>query len=161
MRGSLRLGIPAAAIVDIDILAQGGSNWTNHLSACGIPVTQHQPKGTERANAWIALQAKAPNPASYGGLNLLDGSDREAAEDLLDFLDKCGLFTVRRGELENWLETLKVAREKRKWLRQIFEALGDDPASEHYVRPSKGDVWDFIADIKKWLIDPQRKGIPA
>jgi hypothetical protein len=33
--------------------------------------------------------------------------------------------------------------------------------SPAYTRPTDGDVWEFISEIKSWLIDPDRKGIPA
>ena len=28
------------------------------------------------------------------------------------------------------------------------------------MNPSEGDVWDFIGNIKHWLVNPERKGIP-
>jgi hypothetical protein len=46
-----RLGIPAASIVDLDVLNQGGETWSRHLKACGVPAPDHQPFGTRRANA--------------------------------------------------------------------------------------------------------------
>jgi len=39
--------------------------------------------------------------------------------------------------------------------------MGDDPKGADYLKPSQGDVWDFIGAIKQWLINPSRKGIPS
>src|SRR4029077_3317410 len=43
-----KLGIPTAGIVDIDVLKDGGQEWTRHLEACNIPTNEHQPFGTRR-----------------------------------------------------------------------------------------------------------------
>jgi hypothetical protein len=34
----------------------------------------------------------------------------------------------------------------------------DDPT---YVKPTAGDVWDFVGQIGNWLNDDQRSGMPA
>lgn len=52
-----RLGIPAAAIVDIDIFNQGGDPWTRHLRACAVPEKEHQPYGARRSLAHTALSS--------------------------------------------------------------------------------------------------------
>lgn len=155
-----KLGIPAAAIVDIDVLKQGGETWTRHLKACDIPVTEHQPYGTRRANVLTALEAKSANFKRESGVELLTGHDREAAENLFDDLARYGLFVVRRGEVEAWLSSLEVPRSKEGWLRSIFEKMGSDPNSEDYAKPTAGDAWDFIGQVRKWLVDPARRGIP-
>ena len=46
------------------------------------------------------------------------------------------------------------------WLINMFEKMGEDPESNSYLKPSDSDVWRFIANIKRWLTDPDRKGIP-
>jgi len=155
-----KLGIPAAAIVDIDIFKEGGQSWTNHLRACGVPETDHQPYGTRRANTLNALNGKDSNFKAVGGINILDGAELQAAKDLCEDVQRYGLFVVQRGEVESWLSELEVSREKRKWLRSIFEKMGSDPSSETYVKPEAGDVWDFLGQVRRWLIDPNRRGIP-
>jgi len=47
------------------------------------------------------------------------------------------------------------------WLIDIFGKMGEDPELVEYVRPSEGDVWAFLAQCRRWLVDPERKGIPA
>jgi hypothetical protein len=42
-----------------------------------------------------------------------------------------------------------------------FEKLGENPESPDYVTPAEGDAWNFIASIRSWLVDADRKGIPG
>jgi predicted ATPase len=55
----------------------------------------------------------------------------------------------------------KTLSEIHNWLINIFEKMGEDPESEDYLKPSDNDVWSFVGEIKKWFIDPNRKGIPS
>src|SRR5207249_12104235 len=96
-----------------------------------------------------------------GGLVLLGPEDREAASNLFDRLAQYGLFVVRRGELESWLGHLNAAGHGPNWLVEIFGKMGEDPDSPDYLRPSNGDVGEFVAAIKRWLTDPARRGIPT
>jgi hypothetical protein len=87
-----KLGIPTAGIADIDIVKKGGQEWTRHLAACNVPPSEHQPSGTRRANTLDALTNKNVKFKSHGGVGLLSGSEREAADNLFDDLDRYGLF---------------------------------------------------------------------
>jgi hypothetical protein len=71
-----------------------------------------------------------------------------------------GVFVVYVGEVERWLTSLDVPRSKHTWLRTIFEKMKSNPTDIDYVRPSAGDVWDFIGLTRNWLVNPQRKGLP-
>ncbi|WP_171903226.1 AAA family ATPase [Mesorhizobium sp. SEMIA 3007] len=155
------LGIPAASIVDLDVLKEGGEVWTRHLSAAGTPDGERGAYGQRRTAVLASLTALAPvNFKTGGGINLLLGGEREAAENLIHDLARYGLFLVSVGEVEAWLTGLNVPRSKQKWLRKIFEAMGSDPAAQGYVRPADGDVWNFIGQLKEWLSDVARRGIP-
>lgn len=156
-----RLGIPAAAIVDIDVLNQGGTSWTNHLKALSIPEIQHQPLGTQRDSAWTQLTAEGKNPKTEGGVSLLQGSEKEAVENLFDELKRYGFFVVPIGEVERWFSDLDINRAKQTWLRSIFEKMGNDPNDASYLRPTNDDVWAFMDEAGAWLKNPSRKGIPA
>lgn len=46
------------------------------------------------------------------------------------------------------------------WLIEVFERMGEDPGNASYVRPGDDDIWAFMYEIRKWLVDPKRKGIP-
>jgi hypothetical protein len=39
--------------------------------------------------------------------------------------------------------------------------MGENPDAVGYVKPADGDVWDFIGQIKLWIENPTRKGIPV
>jgi hypothetical protein len=95
-----------------------------------------------------------------GGLAILPDSEREAADNFLDELARYGLFVVRKGEVEAWLSHLGVPQKANGWRAKIFAAMGNDPSQATYVHRAKGDVWDFIGLIGKWLNDPNRRGIP-
>jgi len=154
-----KLGIPAASIVDIDILKDGGQEWTRHLMACNIPSGEHQPYGTRRASVLKALEATGKDFKTCGGIGLLSGENRETAENLFNDLARYGLFIVRYGEVEGWLSELSVPHNKYSWLHSIFKKMGNDPAQADYVKPSSGDVWDFMDQVRPWLVDPKRRGI--
>jgi hypothetical protein len=96
-----------------------------------------------------------------GGINLLAGQDKEAAENLLGQLAEYGAFVVHGGELESWLKPLGATGHSPGWLISIFEKMGDDPSTPGYVGPGNGDVWAFIGAIKAWISNPLRKGIPS
>jgi len=147
-------------VADIDILNQGGSIWTSHLAAANVPTAMHQSLGIQRANVWASLAANGKDPKIDGGLALLSGSELEAAENLLKQLAEYGLFVVPAGEVEHWLATTGVSRNKHGWLRSIFSAMRDNPADPNYVQPAAEDVWDFMGIVKAWMANPMRRGIP-
>lgn len=160
--GPLReMGIPTAAIVDIDILKDGGRSWTDFLSAANVPDLEHQPFGSLRASIKTKMDQTCKNMKRDGGIALLAGQDAEAAKNLLNRLSEYGLFVIPTGELESWLKSLNVGDHGPRWLVDMFTAMGEDPNSPTYVRPSADDVWKFIGRIKNWLIDSNRCGIPT
>ncbi len=63
--------------------------------------------------------------------------------------------------MESWLEHLGASGHGPSWLISIFEKMGEDPDAHDFVKPSGNDVWAFIQGMKGWLIDSNRKGIPA
>lgn len=158
--GPLRkLGIPCAGITDIDIVDPGGGDFGKLLIACYFPKLEHQTIKDKRSNVHDCLLQKNTKYKSNGGIKLLDGSEAETAQNLIDELSKYGLFVVPYGEVENWLKNIEVTRGK-GWLHQIFEKMGANPKSQDYVHPAEGDVWDFIGSIREWFMNTKRKGIP-
>ncbi len=156
-----QLGIPAAAIVDVDIVKEGGSVWSGFLSAGCVPAASASALATLRSNIKTAMDSSGKNMKRDGGVEVLSGDSRRSAGDLLDQLAKYGLFVVPGGELESWFKLLGVSGHGPGWLVAMFERLGADPSSEGYVRPSDDDVWAFMAAVKEWLVDPRRAGIPT
>jgi hypothetical protein len=97
----------------------------------------------------------------HGGLKILQAAERQAAEDLLAQLRLYGVFVVPGGELESWMKELGAAGHGPSWLIDMFEKMGEHPTSPSYVRPASDDVWGFLDDVRTWLVNPNRKGIPA
>lgn len=155
------LGIPAAALVDIDVLKDGGQNWTNLLTSANVPPALHGGLATMRSTVKGAMDATGRDMKRDGGLAILSGADREAAEQLLKQLEEYGVFVVPTGELESWLETLGAPGHGPGWLIEVFQRMGEDPAAPGFVFPGDDDVWRFIASTKAWLVEPTRRGIPA
>lgn len=152
-------GIPAAAIVDIDILKDGGKVWGHWLSAAKIPNTLHQGYSNQRDSIKKSFEEAGKDMKNDGGVNALPQTNRDAANELFDILDKYGIFVVRQGELESWLPFLGKRGYKTDWTVSTLDKLGSDPSSSAYVTPTAGDVWDFMNMIVSWIRDPSRKGV--
>ena len=107
------------------------------------------------------FDAKGVDFKKNGGVDVLDPADKEACNNLFDQLDEYGIFAVRKGELESWLKNLgATSGHGPSWLIEIFEKLGEDPTNQNYVKPTTGDVWDFVTKVRGWFTNPNRKGIP-
>lgn len=155
------MGIPAAGIVDVDILKDGGKSWTDFLNGGFIPKVSHNGLGQIRSALRQQCDSSKKDMKRDGGIEVLAGSDNEAAHNLFDQLAAYGLFVVRGGELEAWLPHLKASGHGPAWLIETFERMGEDPEDANYAKPSDGDVWNFINNVGGWLKNPGRKGIPA
>jgi ABC-type cobalamin/Fe3+-siderophores transport system ATPase subunit len=154
------LGIPAVGIVDIDIVKDGGKDWTGLLESSFVPKIEHQSLANLRHAVNQKFEASGKKMNSEGGVEILSDSDKEAANNLFDKLAEYGVFAVRRGELESWLPKLGATGHTPSWLITVFQKMGEDPESVGYLKPSNDDVWSFIGEIKKWFTNPTRKGIP-
>jgi hypothetical protein len=156
-----RLGIPAAAIVDVDVLKEGGTVWAKLLSGAGVPCISREALATMRAWVKSAMDTTGRDMKKDGGLDILSPEPREAAENLFNQLGEYGIFVVPGGELESWMKHLAVPGHGPNWLIGVFEKMGEDPSEPTYLTPSGGDVWEFISKLKIWLVDSNRKGIPS
>jgi energy-coupling factor transporter ATP-binding protein EcfA2 len=154
------LGIPAAGIVDIDVIKDDGSVFTKPLDGAFIPLLSHASIHGQKEALLNAFKETGKNIKREGGINLLDKSNQEACNNFFNQFEDYGAFVVRNGELESWLKELKVTPNKSTWLIEIFEKMGENPLDINYLKPSEGDVWEFIGHIKKWIDNPNRKGIP-
>jgi len=155
------LGIPAAGIVDIDILKEGGSVWSSFLKSAFVPGIHCKSLATSREAVKKRFEEIGKDMVRDGGIQLLQGADREAAEILLENLAEYGLFVVPNGELESWLKHLNVNGKTPNWLIEVFQKMGEDPEETDYLKPADNDVWKFLGKIKLWLTDSNRKGIPT
>lgn len=155
------LGIPAAGIVDIDVLKEGGAVWSSLLSGAFIPLISHHALASLRTSVKQAMDTSGRDMKREGGTAILAADEREAAENLLQQLADYGVFAVPGGELESWLKPLGASRHGPAWLIDVFERMGEDPDHVDFVKPTNEDVWAFVGKIKGWLVDPARKGIPS
>ena len=154
------LGIPAVGVVDIDVFKEGGTNWRSFLEGGFIPEMEREALAVSRKGVKSKLEATGKDMKREGGLELLKDGDRETAENLCTRLREYGLFVVKRGELESWLPELAASKHGAFWLIDVFQKMGQDPEETTYLRPGTDGVWSFVRDIKGWLSDSKRKGIP-
>jgi hypothetical protein len=150
------MGVPAAAVVDLDIVKQG--SLTRLMRGAGASDKLVQNLGDRKKKVKNAFDDVGADPKD--GLEVLPQDDCELVRDLQDTAAKFGVFIVPVGEVEDWLEWLDTPKRKRDWLKEAFQQMGDDPESDDYVTPSDGDVWDFVRSIREWISNPNRKGIP-
>ena len=157
--GPLRaFGVPAAAIVDIDILKDGGTNWTGWLQAAQVPNALHGGLGQVRGDLKKRFEDARIEMKTAGGVDALNNGDKNAANEFFDTLGQYGVFVARKGELECWLKELNVPGKKTDWTIAMLEKLGADPKDASYVHPARGDVWDFMRSILGWIKNTARKG---
>ena len=158
--GPLRaFGVPTAAIVDIDILKDGGSTWTGWLRASSVPAPLLGGLGQVRGD----LQKRFNDlgiDMKTGGVDALTGADNAGANALFDTLREYGVFVARKGELEKWLAHLKVPGKKTDWAIGMLDRMKGDPSDPLYVHPGGDDVWAFLGAIAEWIRNPSRKGMP-
>jgi hypothetical protein len=159
--GPLRaFGVPAVAVVDIDILKDGGANWTAWLQAAQVPQGLHGGYGQVRGDLHKRFIDAGIDMKADGGVDALPSADKNAADDLFDSLAQYGVFVVRKGEIETWLRILNVPGKKTDWAIAVLDTMGADPADPAYLRPAADDVWDFMRNIVTWVKNPARKGTP-
>lgn len=154
------LGIPTIGIVDIDVLKEGGKVFTKLLEGSFIPQLNHQPFHNQRKSLYDTLNATGQNWKINGGIDLLKGEDKEACSNFLNQLSEYGVFVIQKGELESWLKSLNTSGHGSNWLIEIFSKMGDNPESADYIKPTNGDVWDFIGNMKNWIENINKRGIP-
>jgi hypothetical protein len=160
LRPLRKLCIPAAGIVDVDVLKEGGIVWSNQLDGINVPQITRGAMAATRSAVKAAMDGTGSDMKRDGGLSILGGQEREGCRSLFNQLGEYGLFVVADGELESWLKPLGASGHGPPWLIDIFEKMGEDPDSVNYVKPNDGDVWKFLSNIKTWLTNPNRLGIP-
>lgn len=155
------LGIPCAGVVDVDVYEEGGKVWSQLVESAGMDAATADGSATVRSRVKSYFDALGtPKPKARGGVNLLTGAERQAANNLFDQLGDHGMFVVRHGEVEHWLPgTAAAGLHGPEWLVAAFERMGEDPADAGYMNPTSGDVWDFIGVIGGWLKYDRRKGM--
>jgi hypothetical protein len=155
LRPLREMGIPAAAVVDLDIL-KGRDDFRDLLRSAFVPevFAEHW----ERSRALLQQKLRGEDYKD-GGVRNLPREHRATAEHLLDSLASYGVFVVPTGELECWLRQLEVGGHGPEWLTQVFERMGTDSSQPSYLHPGDGDVWRFMQRLAEWIADPLRRGM--
>lgn len=158
------LGIPAAAVVDLDALVEAGP-WIKYYNALGLDAGTAASLEQARSSCARHLSALPRLPdqtKAYKrrGLAALGPTERAEVESHLRGLVDYGVFVVPVGELEGWLSVLGIGGPKRDWIVSMLTRLGGDSSAPDYVGSSHDDVWDFVDAIGAWTADPARKGMP-
>ncbi len=153
------IGVPTAVILDIDWIKEDGQVTTKYFDGVKLPEGLRLGKSNDRRQTRTYLDTANSNYKRSGGIALLSGQEKQTVEEFFDFMDRYGLFTVRNGEVEAWLSSTGVSRNKSTWLHAIFTAMGSNPNNVDYIRPQTDDVWEFIRKIGRWLNDRNRSGM--
>ncbi len=150
-----RFGVPAAAVLDIDVIKD---KFSETLDAAGVPAPSQAPWGMWRRVVKDAFESAAIDMKQRYALARLSSDAQTAANDLFDQLAQYGVFVVRNGEVEAWLPNLNVTSKKTDWAVAMLERLGEPMKSPDYVPTGNDDVWRFVRDIVAWVGNPRRKG---
>ena len=152
------VGIPAAIILDLDWIKEDGKVAQRYLAAAGMPAGLRQ--GTLDTCRQVRAYLEATgSDYKNGGISRLAGQELATATAFFSQLERYGLFTVRNGELENWLPDLSVTVRKDLWLGAVFDRMGSNSTADTYVKPTDGDVWDFLRSINSWVRFNGREGM--
>ena len=154
MVGPLRaFGVPAAAVVDIDVLNKKHI-WRELLRVAGVPESLLEGMAVQRHELWTKIEKAGVDVKTNGVASLPDASKGGVCE-LIDQVKGYGLFVVPVGELEGWLKELPRLRSKTEWATKAIEHLHSTQGV------SGGSGWDtFVNDILAWIRDGRRKGMP-
>jgi ABC-type polar amino acid transport system ATPase subunit len=157
------IGIPAVAIVDLDVIKEAGTNWERLLDACQVPAARRTHLEGERAHlngvfAGLPTASGGQEQMKVQGISALNATDKARAESLLRELASHGLFVTPGGQLETWLSHLAIADHGSNWLIKVFSQIGQSESDANYLQPATGDVWEFIDNIAGWVNNPERLG---
>lgn len=154
------IGVPTAAIVDIDLLKDKGRIWRKLLDAARMPEPTQESCLTWKSQLHTKFESTGIDMKKGGGIEALPKGELESCGSLFAQLGEYGIFVVPGGEVESWLKSIGVDANKESWLGEMFSKMGNEPTEDTYVKPSDGDVWEFLHRIRVWLTNTHRKGMP-
>ncbi|MBN6886220.1 energy-coupling factor transporter ATP-binding protein EcfA2 [Cytobacillus horneckiae] len=156
-----KIGIPTVSIVDLDLIKDGGTNFTNYLKSVNIPKNQFPGICSNRDSIKQLYPdiEKKNSVLKTQGINYLDSDNKPLLENFLNSMNTYGLYPVPCGELESWLSNIPTTGHGNEWITSKFDLMGDNPESDSYIKPSDDDIWFFFKQIKDWLDNPERRGM--
>lgn len=155
------LGVPAASIMDFDVLMD--KDFAHVWPLVSSETNVLQPLQVRRDTLAKNMSNAGRKNCKKHGIEALPVDERTQAKALIEEFGRYGVFFVACGELESWLNGVKgiiKVTNKTQWLLNTFTAMGADPSNDNYLTPANDDVWSFIETIKRWIDDPLRLGIP-
>jgi predicted ATPase len=158
--GPLRqMGIPAAIVIDFDII-NDTEDLKFLLRDLEIPAPLAQGWCQTKALLVQQLVASGVDHKRNGLRAILDEGLAGATRSLLKSFEEYGIFVVPNGELESWqpVAGLQLTNNKKLWLMNAFDALGDNPEAPEYAHPQGDDVWAFLRALAAWINNPIRAG---
>lgn len=155
-----KLGIPAAGIVDIDVIKSKSDSLSPLLDSISVPEQLRRSLGQLRGDVHQSFD-EANLDMKLAGIQGLTNGAKRAAEAFIEQLASYGLFVVPCGELESWLAHLNIEGKKKDWIVKMLERIGAPESDSSFVPTGEDDVWRFVQEIADWCNDPLRKGIPT
>lgn len=160
-----RLGIPTAAVLDLDAMT-AEDVWADYVSfATAEPEERADLHRLRKHAAEVLLGMGRLGTGTDGVLRckvegiegVADPSDRVQLREAISRFAEYGIFIVPVGELERWLPSLGITN-KKTWVTDALRRLGSR-GDAVYVEPGPGDVWNFVESMAHWLNLPTRKGL--
>src|SRR5690554_2314520 len=154
-----KMGIPSAAIVDLDIIKKS-HEFKELCKSCNVPQALIESWGVLKGNVNKILEDNGVN-SNKQGIDDIPVEHRGTLTSLLNNLKEYGIFVVPRGALEQWLPTLEIEKNRHgpSWIMDAFEKMGENPESPGYIKPSENDVWQFMRSVSNWVNEPSRLGL--
>lgn len=179
LMGALRrAGVPAAAIVDLDLLLDDevlpdllknagaserrykGLGQTrrdflelyNQLVHSDMSALPEDADAEDKRRFKEQFKRKRGKLIKRGGVaNLPDAADQRALREFLGDLAAYGIFVPECGDLESWLPEISHDLGKGKhWLPTMFDRMGM-LGTDDYIAPGQGDVWAFVRKVATWI----------
>ncbi len=149
-----RIGIPAVAIVDFDVVYDGGTNLKKLMTACQIPSNV----STKMSQARNILQTEwhkidRDEMQNKGIASISNSKTNKETTKYLEQLSEYGLFVVSVGHLESWFREFQISRSKYNGVRDFLASVENGT-----ITTKIGGVWDFVRGIKAWIENLGRKG---
>ncbi len=151
------MGIPAAAITDLDIVKT--NDFSNLLRSAAVPEATRDSLNTLRSRVKQAFERGGLDMKDVG-IGGLAGSDREDTQNLINATAEYGIFIVPVGELEHWFRrthSLTDQPGKKSWVPWILDLMNTRP---ELFEVEDDDIWAFLRQVGEWVENPERKGMP-
>jgi predicted ATP-dependent endonuclease of OLD family len=164
IRALRKIGVPAAAIYDFDVLrnekikGEEKTLWRAILSSSNIDSSNFDRLENERQY----IESKLKELNRKNGQNEDKGYFKKLVSDeipneldkkigkLLNELNEYGIFIVPIGEIEQWLKNINDTHDD-----DFINILN----KIDITTPTNGDIWKFIDDISIWISNSNRKGM--